>query len=522
MNNIEDNMSAVFAKLLDVFFGGGGQNLELGGLTVEFEGGAPAVIFGDVCFSIADEAALHAMYGCKGSSGLKPCCVCTNVYDGKTKRRIVENDRTGHSVYHHCTDRTKFNRITPTMMAAIVRRLASASPAELAGLETNLGWKLQRHGIMFQPSARRRMCPSSKLCYDWAHIFMVNGLWNSVAGKVLHKFRACGIKLQVIGDYVRSFSWPQGTAATVNAIDVFSDGRLKNSLAAKNLKCTASEGLSLIPVLAQFCLTIRTSHAVQTVREHALCCELLCEVVGMLMRSFRGLVDGAQLADRIAEFASLFIKLFGQAEAPPKFHYMFHLPDYPIILNCLVHERKHKGIKRFANNMMNTNDCFDGSILREVTYWHLAKLKDAPLIQFSDEAMLHGGRRPSARMHKKLTDMIGTFPPEAIAVARCARVNRYEKVSVSDIVQVGTSEPPVIAKVEYHIAVSAGGASQCLSILQEFAVESAHQRCWKCRKLDGFIIVDTHHIHCALVWGGKLDSSVTVLRPLHATASPDI
>ena len=104
------------------------------------------------------------MYGCKGSSGLKPCCVCTNVYDGKTKRRIVENDRTGHSVYHHCTDRTKFNRITPTMMAAIVRRLASASPAELAGLETNLGWKLQRHGIMFQPSARRRMCPSSKLC----------------------------------------------------------------------------------------------------------------------------------------------------------------------------------------------------------------------------------------------------------------------------------------------------------------------------------------------------------------------
>ena len=62
---------------------------------------------------------------------------------------------------------------------------------------------------------------------------MVNGLWNSVAGKVLHKFRACGIKLQVIGDYVRSFSWPQGISATVNAIDVFSDGRLKNSLAAK-------------------------------------------------------------------------------------------------------------------------------------------------------------------------------------------------------------------------------------------------------------------------------------------------
>ena len=242
----------------------------------------------------------------------------------------------------------------------------------------------------------------------------------------------------------------------------------------------------------------------------------------MLMRSFRGFLDGAQLADRISEFASLFIKLFGTAAAPPKFHYMFHLPDYPVIINCLVHERKHKGIKRFANNMMNTSDCFDGSILREVTHWHLAKLKDAPVIQFSDEAMLDGGGCPSARMHKKLIAIIGAFPKDALSISRCARINRFEKVSVSDIVQVGTAEPPVIAKVEYHIEVRSGVASQCISILQEFAVESAHERCWKCRKLDGLIIVETQHIHCALVWGGNLDSAVTVLRPLHATASPDI
>ena len=522
VNRIADHMSAVFVQLLGLFFGGEGQDLELGGLTVEFVDGASATIFADVLFSIADEAALHAMYGCKGSSGVKICCCCTNVFNANTPRRIVEADRSGQSVYHHCTDPTKFKRITPAVLDAIVRRLLRARPSELADLETDLGWKLQPHGIMFRPTARRRMCPSNKLCYDWAHIFMVNGLWNFVVCKVLLKFREHDIKPPVISTYVESFSWPAGTVATGHPCKVFSADRIKSSLAAKTLKCTASEGLSLVPVLGQFCLNIRKTHPVQTVREHAHCCELLCKVLGMLMRSFRGLLDGARLRDRILEFADRFIVLFGLAAATPKFHYMFHLLDYALILNCLVHERKHKGIKRFANNMCNTSDCFDGSILREVTYWHLAKLKDAPMIQFSNAAMLDGGRCPSAKLHKQLTDMIGDFPKDAIFVARCARVNRYEKVSVSDIVQVGTSEPPVIGKVEYHIEVRAEGECHCITILQEFAVESAHERCWKCRKLDSLTIVETHTIHCALIWGGNLDSVVTVLRPLHATASPDI
>ena len=214
VNRIADHMSAVFVQLLGLFFGGEGQDLELGGLTVEFVDGASATIFADVLFSIADEAALHAMYGCKGSSGLKICCCCTNVFNANTPRRIVEADRSGQSVYHHCTDPTKFKRITPAVLDAIVRRLLRARPSELADLETDLGWKLQPHGIMFHPTARRRMCPSNKLCYDWAHIFMVNGLWNFVVCKVLLKFREHDIKPPVISTYVESFSWPAGTAAT--------------------------------------------------------------------------------------------------------------------------------------------------------------------------------------------------------------------------------------------------------------------------------------------------------------------
>ena len=42
---------------------------------------------------------------------------------------------------------------------------------------------------------------------------------------------------------------------------------------------------------------------------------------------------------------------YGEENAPPKFHYMFHIGFYRWILNCLAHERKHKCIKKFANQL---------------------------------------------------------------------------------------------------------------------------------------------------------------------------
>ena len=88
------------------------------------------------------------------------------------------------------------------------------------------------------------------------------------------------------------------------------------------------------------------------------------------------------------------------------------------------------------------------------------KQKDAPELQFSSAAMLQDGRCPSNRMCPTLTRMIGDSPKDAIRVARIARVNRYEKVSVGDLVQVGTSEPPVIGFVASRVDVPVGAATQ--------------------------------------------------------------
>ena len=81
---------------------------------------------------LSDEAALHAAYQCKGASGLKPCALCSNVFNMQTHRDVVGADPTGTARYHiDCTiaDLRLHNLDTVT---AIARRLQAAAAAGIS------------------------------------------------------------------------------------------------------------------------------------------------------------------------------------------------------------------------------------------------------------------------------------------------------------------------------------------------------------------------------------------------------
>ena len=65
---------------------------------------------------VADEAAVHVLYGCKGQAGIKPCLLCANVFDRKEVRGIVDADSTGISVHHTEHDCTKLVPMTMSML----------------------------------------------------------------------------------------------------------------------------------------------------------------------------------------------------------------------------------------------------------------------------------------------------------------------------------------------------------------------------------------------------------------------
>ena len=72
-----------------------------------------------------------------------------------------------------------------------------------------------------------------------------------------------------------------------------------------------------------------------------------------------------------------------------KYHYILHMPlQLDRKITCWVHERKHKTVKKFANNTGNTSSDWDKGILCDVTCAHMATLQDVHSSEPTDEPKL--------------------------------------------------------------------------------------------------------------------------------------
>ena len=98
---------------------------------------------------------------------------------------------------------------------------------------------------MFDDRTRIRCCPSVVAFYDWSHVFFVNGVFNLTAGLCLRAFHDHGVDFGIVEQYVSSFRWPRAIS-NIDVADVFSTARVQSTLEKRSLRCTASEGLSLL------------------------------------------------------------------------------------------------------------------------------------------------------------------------------------------------------------------------------------------------------------------------------------
>ena len=77
---------------------------------------------------------------------------------------------------------------------------------------------------------------------------------------------------------------------------------------------------------------------------------------------------------------ALRLNAYGEAGFQPKCHYCAHLPDFmerQPLMNCFVHERKHKELKRFGNDFANANrsDSCEKHLLLQVCLRQVNSLK---------------------------------------------------------------------------------------------------------------------------------------------------
>lgn len=180
----------------------------------------------------------------------------------------------------------------------------------------------------------------------------------------------------MVHGYMELWKWP-AKVHDAALPEAFSKKRAAASRKGKHLKCSASDGLSMYPVLAYFVQTVllRSGKATKA-------CEAflaLADVIDLLVAVPLGVVTPAALRSSIAGFLQLCISAGWRKIMHPKFHWMVHLPrhlaQWGMLPTCWVHERRHKVIKRYATDVRNTRS-FEKSIMKEVCAHHFHELEE--------------------------------------------------------------------------------------------------------------------------------------------------
>jgi hypothetical protein len=167
------------------------------------------------------------------------------------------------------------------------------------------------------------------------------------------------ITATAIDGYMQQFTWPRRLEGKrVTGKSAFAPKRAKSNHEAKSFSASISEMLSTYAVFGNFLHRVvvpELERAQDGLSLSACTCYFaLCTVLDLLIQSDDDRVTPGLLDRAIMDHATLFTAVHGEDAAPPKFHFALHmgsfLRKFGVLPNCVVHERKHKVIKRYLQD----------------------------------------------------------------------------------------------------------------------------------------------------------------------------
>ena len=365
-NNLKDTVSQLFKACAQSFFLSG-QDFSIG-FPLEFEGGARKVMVATIGYVLGDEPALKHIYENKGSAGKMPCLLCRNVVNKRYAPHHL-----GNLILHTELDAMKFVKHTDRSIWKIVDILAirqtELSKGEFKDYQSNVGFNYAPYGILRDVPLRAKLKPVTATCFDPMHVYLVGGLFHNEMTALMAELGQHGINQARTHTFVNQWTWPAA---------VRDRGVSGKSLFAKkfdgDFKSSASEALSLYPVLREFVAQItdhRLKMACNSFKGIAL-------VLDNLRLASAGKITGDDLHASILTHLQAFKAAYGEDRLVPKAHYAMHLAEqlkaHGILLTCFVHERRHKEIKRFANQMATGVAGVETSLLKDLFLNHTLDL----------------------------------------------------------------------------------------------------------------------------------------------------
>ena len=230
-------------------------------------------------------------------------------------------------------------------------------------------------------------------------------------------------------------------------------------------KSGASEAMALYPVLRAFLQdklpTIRNNEA----RECFRCFFMLCEILDQLYKTATPenvATQATNLEQKISSHLELFKACYGEDKVLPKAHMNMHLGDlmrrHSCLLSCFVHERRHKELKRYANNLHNMQPGSEKHVLELELEEHLRNLSE-----FSEKRTgLLNPKDAGSVLHTAFNDFFNLAASPGLQTSVSSYVGSGRLCKREDVVVVGGPNGQEVAQVWFHVLFQ-GNTYTCLS-----------------------------------------------------------
>jgi hypothetical protein len=368
--------------VMDAFFGGASNFVE--GIRISCKGLGEHTVYAKMGILLADEPAIKEVMDSKGHAGTKACMLCANgVLHKQPRCNYGLWERSRYFVSLHNPDFSKFLFHTDASIAASVRRVRTLYHG---GNKTRYNECSQAMGFNYNPfslilRAVQPIKPASMLMYDWVHCFLCDGAADVELGMFMKRLRSLRVKdtsFKELREYVKTWTFPKVYGNSM-VERLFSESAITNNLKKESFGSSASEFLTLTPVMLLYFVRIATPrHADQArLMPYVLSIIAVLQCVILLSAIKFGTVSYESLRDAIFGHYAMFIAAYGEASSRPKLHYAQHLPDmfrrFEVLFGTLINERKHRVVKRETRNRSNQ------------TRWDLGSLEEITVNQLREQ-----------------------------------------------------------------------------------------------------------------------------------------
>ena len=290
--------------------------------------------------------------------------------------------------------------------------------------------------------------------YDWMHIFLVGGLLDNELGQCMYALRqACApTTYAILGDFVNRFRWPGNQAP---AKKLFDADAIKKHEKSRTFTCTASELLSLVPVLAYYFVAVALEQGVCPAHVRSLIA--LLDAVELVAAVRTGVVSPDQLKEVNSRHLELFKAAYGEDNVVPKHHFAQHLwrmlQRFGCLLSCFTMERLHKLCTKYAKPRHNTTS-YEIGLIEEITCDRIFDLRNGFLS--------HGLEEPKVPCGAVLRTLQELYPERSsYEVSRILRTPTG-RVLINDVVYVRIDGALLVAEIFLHFCLD--GCSTCSMI----------------------------------------------------------